>query len=146
MARRPPGKLGTQVIDVAHDVSGHSLGRPWLTQPRKCFNSGARPILARDISRPPIATPSYNLSQRATAISIFEKLRISHLGKIAEKEFVAAGVISLFNPCSVPCSFPVRSLLRISSVLQKNLKMPMESRFLNACRKKRQHFPCIFPC
>jgi hypothetical protein len=22
MARRPPGKLGTQVIDVAHDVSG----------------------------------------------------------------------------------------------------------------------------
>jgi hypothetical protein len=77
-------------------------------------------------------------------VSIFEKLRISHLGKAAEKEFGAAGVISLFNPCSVPCSFPVRSLLRISSVRQKNLKMPMESRLSNAWREKTAVFSLYF--
>ncbi|MGZ7056998.1 MAG: hypothetical protein ACXVK3_15865, partial [Candidatus Angelobacter sp.] len=33
----------------------------------------------------------------------------------AELEFGAAGVISLFNPCFAPCSFPVRSLLQIGS-------------------------------
>jgi WD domain, G-beta repeat len=87
---------------------------------------------------------SYNLSQLATAVSILEKLRISHLGKTAEKEFGAAGVISLFNSCSVPCSFPVRSLLRISAVRQKNLTMPMESRFLNAWREKAAVFSLYF--
>ena len=44
------------------------------------------------------------------------KKSISHLDEAAELEFGAAGVISLFNPCFVPCSFPVRSLLRIRSV------------------------------
>jgi hypothetical protein len=38
----------------------------------------------------------------------------------AEFEFAAAAVIFLFNPCSVPCSFPVRSLLRITSFGEEN--------------------------
>jgi hypothetical protein len=76
-------------------------------------------------------------------VSIFEKLRISHLGKTAEKEF-GAGVIFLFNPCSVPCSFPVRSLLRISSVRQKNLKIPTESRFLKCLAEKTAVFSLYF--
>jgi hypothetical protein len=40
----------------------------------------------------------------------------------AEFEFAAAAVIFLFNPCSVPCFFPVRSLLRIISFREKSRK------------------------
>jgi hypothetical protein len=43
------------------------------------------------------------------------KNSISHLDDPAELEFGAARVISIFNPCFVPCSFPVRSLLQICS-------------------------------
>jgi hypothetical protein len=110
MARRPPGKLGTQVIDVAYDVSGPffasalAYATEKLLQLWRASNFGEGPLT------PAIASPSYNLSQLATVVSIFEKLRISYLGKTAEKEFGSAGVISLFNPfCSLllPCSFPV---------------------------------------
>jgi hypothetical protein len=57
------------------------------------------------------------------------KKSISHLDEAAELEFGAAGVISLFNPCFVHCSFPVRSLLRIGSVPEEKPEMPMESMF-----------------
>jgi hypothetical protein len=44
----------------------------------------------------------------------------SHLDEAEELEFGAARVISLFNPCFVPCSFPVRSLLQIGSFREEN--------------------------
>jgi hypothetical protein len=125
MARRPPGKLGTQVIDIAHDVSGPVFASALdyatekLLQLWRASNFGEGPLT------PPIATPSYNLSQLATVVSIFEKLLISDLGKTAEKE---SGSAVLF-PYSSPVLFPAPSLLRISSVRQKNLKMRMESSF-----------------
>jgi hypothetical protein len=52
-------------------------------------------------------------------------------------------VLVLF-PYSIPVLFPALSLLRISSVRQKSLKMPMESRFLNAWREKTAVFSLYF--